>query len=58
MQCKDIFFSVQVVQKLRIRGVFARPLGSTVYLMVTPTTTPETAADLLQTLLDVLDDAY
>ena len=46
--------SARVVQQLRRRGIFARPLGSVVYLMVTPTTEPKQAAALLQALLDVL----
>jgi bifunctional dethiobiotin synthetase / adenosylmethionine---8-amino-7-oxononanoate aminotransferase len=39
-----------VTQKLRARGVYARPLGNVVYLMVTPTTKPETAGELLTAL--------
>lgn len=44
-----------VVSQLRSQGMFARPLGSTVYLMVTPTTLPSTAENLLQKLAEVLE---
>lgn len=47
--------SAKVVTQLRARGIFARPLGNTVYLMVTPTTLPGTARRLLQTLVSVLE---
>ena len=40
--------SAAVVAALRARGVFARPLGSTVYVMVTPTTRQEARARLLR----------
>lgn len=43
-----------VVQKLRGVGVFARPLGNVVYLMVTPTTSPEVCTSLLQRLMSAL----
>lgn len=46
-----------VVRRLRERGIFARPLGSVVYLMVTPTTQPEKAASLLTSLLNVLEES-
>ena len=39
-----------VTQSLRHKGVYARPLGNVVYLMVTPTTEPAVAADLLNRL--------
>lgn len=47
--------SARVAKELRSRNVFVRPLGSTVYLMVTPTTSPITADRLLQTLVSVLE---
>lgn len=43
-----------VVMHLRKQGIFARPLGNVVYLMVTPTTSPEVCSNLLQQLLDQL----
>jgi dethiobiotin synthetase/adenosylmethionine--8-amino-7-oxononanoate aminotransferase len=46
-----------VTQALRAAGVYARPLGNVVYLMVTPTTAHATATPLLETLLRVLDEA-
>ena len=46
--------SKAVVMKLRKNGVYARPLGNVVYLMVTPTTSRQQCSDLLQTLLSVL----
>ena len=36
-----------VVARLRAAGVYARPLGPVVYLMVTPMTRPETCSRLL-----------
>lgn len=42
------------VMHLRQRGIFARPLGNVVYLMVTPTTSPAVCTGLLQELLGVL----
>ena len=41
--------------RLRALGVFARPLGNVAYLMVTPTTRPAVAAQLLATLGRALD---
>ncbi len=46
--------SKAIVLKLRKMGVYARPLGNVVYLMVTPTTSREQCAHLLQTLLSAL----
>lgn len=46
--------SKAVVMKLRSMGVYARPLGNVVYLMVTPTTSTAQCAHLLQTLLTAL----
>ena len=43
-----------VVMQLRQQGVFARPLGNVVYLMVTPTTSSATCLRLLQQLINVL----
>jgi dethiobiotin synthetase/adenosylmethionine--8-amino-7-oxononanoate aminotransferase len=45
-----------VVAALRKRGVFARPLGNVVYIMVTPMTKPEKCQDLLNALEDALND--
>ena len=39
---------------LRALGVFARPLGNVIYLMVTPMTLPEACSRLLQALLTEL----
>eukprot|EP00884_Botryococcus_braunii_P003233 jgi/Botrbrau1/12910/Bobra.0299s0021.1 len=44
-----------VTWALRGAGIYARPLGNVVYLMVTPTTLPETAAPLLQALVKALE---
>ena len=46
--------AIQVTKDLRLKGVYARPLGNVVYLMVTPTTTKATCTSLLQHLLSVL----
>ena len=46
--------SKAVVLKLRSMGVYARPLGNVVYLMVTPTTSRAQCAHLLRTLLTAL----
>ena len=46
--------AVQVVRDLRTKGIYARPLGNVVYLMVTPVTAPQTCTNLLQQLLSVL----
>lgn len=43
-----------VTQWLRRHGVYARPLGNVVYLMVTPTTHPQQCTRLLGTLLQAL----
>ena len=43
-----------VTQWLRRHGVYARPLGNVVYLMVTPTTHPAQCTRLLATLLRAL----
>ena len=43
-----------VVRHLRAHGIFARPLGNVVYLMVTPMAPPETCARLLHALLQEL----
>ena len=40
-----------VTTRLRRKGVYARPLGNVVYLMVTPTSSPQTT----QLLLNALD---
>lgn len=47
----------RVAQRLRRVGVYARPLGNVAYLMCTPTTAPETAAELLEKLSGCLSDA-
>ena len=46
--------AIQVTKDLRLRGIYARPLGNVVYLMVTPTTAKGTCTTLLQYLLSVL----
>ncbi|KAL0037506.1 hypothetical protein WJX77_000433 [Trebouxia sp. C0004] len=46
--------AIQVAKDLRFRGIYARPLGNVVYLMVTPTTAQETCKKLLQELHSVL----
>lgn len=48
--------SGDVIAALRRRGVFARPLGPVVYLMVTPTTQRHKCDQLMQHLLDALDE--
>ena len=51
--------ALRAVRMLRARhGVFARPLGSVVYLMVPPTTDRRRCAVLLGALLDVLDSIH
>ena len=45
-----------VVARLRQRGVYARPLGDVVYLMVTPMTDPATCSTLLAALAAALDE--
>ena len=47
--------SISVVEKLRDQSIFARPLGSTVYLMLTPTTKPSKARQLAESLLAALN---
>ena len=44
----------EVTKALRGRGVFARPLGSTVYLMASPTSAPEDCTAQLNILLELL----
>lgn len=44
-----------VVMWLRQHGVYARPLGNVVYLMVTPTTHPSKSRQLLKTLMRAID---
>lgn len=46
--------SKAIVMKLRGMGVYARPLGNVVYLMVTPTTSREKCQQLMQTLFSAL----
>jgi dethiobiotin synthetase/adenosylmethionine--8-amino-7-oxononanoate aminotransferase len=46
-----------IVQWLRRSGVYARPLGNVVYLLVTPTTRPSQSHKLLETVLRGLDDS-
>ena len=46
-----------VVMQLRREGVFARPLGNVVYLMVTPTTPRAVCTRLLQQLMGKLPEA-
>uniref|UniRef100_A0A7S0VEJ0 Uncharacterized protein n=1 Tax=Hemiselmis tepida TaxID=464990 RepID=A0A7S0VEJ0_9CRYP len=46
--------ALEIVRKLRPEGVAARPLGNVVYLMATPTTTPETCKVLLDKLTALL----
>lgn len=48
--------SLGIVSKLRSKGIFARPLGDTVYLMLTPTTIPSTARKLVEALLTELSN--
>lgn len=43
-----------LVRDLRARGLFARPLGSVVYVMVPPTSAPQTCAWLLRQLEEAL----
>jgi len=47
--------SAAVVAALRAQGVFARPLGSTVYIMVTPTTEAATCRRLMSALESALE---
>jgi dethiobiotin synthetase/adenosylmethionine--8-amino-7-oxononanoate aminotransferase len=44
------------VAALKKRGVFARPLGNVVYIMVTPMTNPEKCEELLDALEAALDE--
>ena len=46
--------SVDVVMALRERGIYTRPLGNVVYIMVAPNTPRETCDWLIQTLVDVI----
>lgn len=46
--------AVQVTKALRQKGVYARPLGNVVYLMVTPTTAKDTCTHLLELLVQTL----
>ena len=46
--------ALKVVKQLRKLGVYARPLGNVVYLMVGPTTARETCSALLSTLCQAL----
>ena len=46
--------SKAIVMKLRKMGVYARPLGNVVYLMVTPTTGKEQCMHLMHTLFSAL----
>lgn len=46
--------AIQVTKDLRSKGIYARPLGNVVYIMVTPTTDPRTCTTLLHHLLSVL----
>ena len=45
-----------VTMRLRRHGVYARPLGNVVYLMVTPTTDPRQCTRLLETLLQAIEE--
>lgn len=45
-----------IVMKLRKRGIYTRPLGNVVYLMVAPNTSREVCDWLLQTLITVLQE--
>lgn len=47
-----------VVQALRQRGVFCRPLGGVVYIMVTPTTPAAKCEELLQKLQSALQEVW
>jgi bifunctional dethiobiotin synthetase / adenosylmethionine---8-amino-7-oxononanoate aminotransferase len=44
----------RVTTRMRAKGVYARPLGNVVYLMITPTSSAETAAGLLDVLEECL----
>lgn len=46
--------AIQVAKDLRVKGIYARPLGNVVYLMVTPMTSKEICTSLLVQLLSVL----
>ena len=45
----------QVIAGLAARGVAARPLGDVVYLLASPTASPETCAAAVRLLLEALD---
>mmetsp|Transcript_10381 Transcript_10381/g.16222 ORF Transcript_10381/g.16222 Transcript_10381/m.16222 type:complete len:328 (+) Transcript_10381:62-1045(+) len=49
--------SKPIVKSLRQQGIYARPLGNIVYLMVAPTTSQAKAAELSSILLSTLKDA-
>ncbi|EKX52140.1 hypothetical protein GUITHDRAFT_161318 [Guillardia theta CCMP2712] len=42
------------VEKLRERGIFLRPLGNVMYVMVTPTTSPSKCREILDLIADVI----
>lgn len=46
--------AIQVAKDLRCIGIYARPLGNVLYLMVTPTTSKEICTDMLRRLLSVM----
>ena len=48
--------SALVAASLRRRGVYARPLGDVVYLMVTPVSAAGVGRGLQRVLLEALDD--
>lgn len=48
--------SKRLVEGLRMKGIYTRPLGNVVYLMCGPLTHPETCRVLLQRLLTLLED--
>ncbi len=48
--------ATSIVDRLRSHGVYARPLGNVLYVMVGVTTPPEQCRILGETLLDVLRD--
>ncbi len=50
--------AVAAVTRLRRAGVYCRPLGNVVYLMVTPLTSQETCDELLDVLETTLQEQY
>ncbi|GBG80321.1 hypothetical protein CBR_g30689 [Chara braunii] len=46
--------SADIIPKLRQKGIFARPLGNVIYVVVTPTTPPGKCSWLLQSVIDLL----